>query len=297
MNPPTFSIQLDLPVQERYKELVSFYDIPSISHEIESLYDSFYLPHDISKLLPPQTINKLMYTDEISFWSKTFNIPFYKILLLQLVYELHSGCTTVILNKTMYRTMDWPLVFLKSITYHAIVFNNGRQIYEGICWLGTVGLFTGKNDSFSIAINYRRTKPISIQTFLDNIQRAIKGYYPVSYLVRHVLETNSLDLLERSSVISPVYYIVNPFDGKQPYILIREYESFVKKEDTYVIQTNTDTPTSQPNIMFSHERHSILEHAISNNENIIKTMKTYPILNEDTIYFSILSNTKINIYL
>ena len=303
-----FHINLNLPIEQRYKEVIDSYGdvkIKEIAKNFTQVYKNFLPNNPLIDSAIKVNINlhkkSIMYREEIKFWSKVFDVPFYRVMMLQLLYELNAGCTTICKNGVMIRTMDWPMKFLKDITYTASFSLNGEKIYDGVCWLGSVGIFTGKNTEFSIAINYRRiTSHKSIYDYFKHMhskyKNVIEGYWPVSYLVRNIFEKNYSKLemynaLNTNPVISPTYFTLNYFDHEKfhPVVFQRSPLGCRRFTGKYVIQTNHDCNSSDfENIMYSRERRGLAEHLIKEEKLDLENL-LHPILNEDTIYISILS--------
>ncbi len=311
-----FDIDLDKTVEDRYSEVIKHYTprIESISKKIEEIYHE-YLPkiplfNTSLNILINFHKEKILYYDEIEYWSKIFNINFHKILILQLLYEMNSGCTSVVYKGVMYRTMDWPMEFLKELTYQGRFLKNGRVIYEGICWLGSVGLFTVKSPHYSISINYRRVKNVSLLTLINNYLNLVNMHFPVSYLVRHIVESemdsdSAIDALKKYKIVCPVYYTINVFD-RTPVVIQRDpigFKTYNEEEkNQYTIQTNCDVDKlndvqymNHMNIMNSYERYMQINKILNRKEsrstvnNLLESFSEYPVMNEETIYFCVIS--------
>lgn len=128
-----FIIDLDKKLSRRYKKLIKSYDIKKIGDKLNEVYCQ-YLPkipfinslvsmitsarHKVPVAKPGfcASKSKIMYLDELEFWAKIFGVEFHKILVLQLLYEINSGCSTFVYDNVMYRIMDWPMEFLKEMT-------------------------------------------------------------------------------------------------------------------------------------------------------------------------------------
>lgn len=303
-------LNLDLEPEKRYQCLLVHFDILSIKKEIQNLYKK-YAPQIpgldiILSITTYLTQYKIMYYDEIYYWSNIFEIPFHQAVLMQLLYEINSGCTTIIHTndnekQSMIRTFDWPEPLLTKLLYQASFYKNGKKIFEGICILGSVGIFTGKNDEYSLAINYRRTTDITLSTIFHNFLNTIKSYWPVSYLLRYCLEKSlsfddCVNTLKNSLVISPVYYSINGFCHK-PLIIQRSINSYKEFTGEYTIQTNCDQfddVKEEKDIEYSYDRFFLAKKVIDNkgnkNENdMLKSLLKFPIKREDTIYISIIN--------
>jgi hypothetical protein len=197
--------------------------------------------------------------------------------------------------------MDWAMDFLKEITYQAIFIKNGKPVYEAVCWLGSIGLFTGKSliHDYSLAINYRRVNNMTVGQIMQNYLLATNMNWPVSYLLRNILENEfdhekALYNLSHAKIISPVYYIVNNFNDKATIIRRTPDDKEILQNDI-LIQTNSDDKDSKVDIMDSCKRIKILEKMLlkpCDVDTILKTINKSPIINVETIYFSIISKNK-----
>jgi len=303
------TIDLDKKPAERYCQLISQYNIKTISKRMAQVYEDFKPEISLFDTAISTLVNlhkdKIMYYDEIEFWSRLFGLDFYKVMIMQLLYELNSGCTTFIVpiddTKTMFRTMDWDMDFLRDITYQATFVKNGKQIYEAVCWLGSVGIFTGKSliHDYSLAINYRRMNDISTSQIIQNYLLTINMNWPVSYLLRNVLESEfnyekAFFNLSCAKIISPVYYIINNFNDIAT-IIRRTPDNKEIVQNNILIQTNCDDINSRVNIMDSHTRIKLLDNILCKKpdlETIIKTVNKSPITNISTIYFSVINKNE-----
>lgn len=304
-------INLDLEPEKRYQSLICQFDITQLKKEFQRLYNQ-YLPkfpgiEGIASFITFISQSKIKYYDEIEYWSKIFDMSFHQVVLMQLLYEINSGCTTYISTiegkQVMVRTFDWPEPLLQKIIYHGEYYKNGKKIYEGISILGSVGMFTGKSSTqeYSLAINYRRLNCVTLSTIFNNFCNIMKSYWPVSYLLRHCLETEmdyntTITSLKNACLVSPVYYSVNGFNQK-PLIIQRGPTDFKDITGDYTIQTNCDNENleQQLNIEYSIQRwikvRDILEKEKDFNDIMISTL-TYPIIREDTVYISIITDDK-----
>lgn len=299
----SYILNLDLPPHERFAELLAAFDVTELRAEFNTVYDSL-VPHiplinGGMDVLSRMHANKIMFCDEITFWANALLIPFHKVLLMQLIYEFNAGCTTVVApldgKQVMIRTMDWPMEYLKKVTYHGIFTKGGRVVFEGVCWLGSVGLFTGKNRHYSVAINYRRTHAVSIATILGNYLNAIHAHWPVSYLVRYALENEwqydtTHKILADAPLIAPVYYVLNNYAGA-PCVLMRDPDNCTRVTGKCVIQTNSDDNRHGENIMMSFERFAMADDILRTHHTksaVLERMRKYPVINEDTIYYAVM---------
>lgn len=304
-----FIINLDLEIQHRYVEVIRYFKIDEISKHLNKTYKEF-LPNipGIDSLISisiKSNKDKIKYAEEIKYWSKVLGLKFHKVMLLQLIYELVAGCTTFVKDNIMYRSMDFPLPYLKDMTYGAVFVKNNKIIYEGVCWVGGIGIFTGSCKDYSIAINYRRlpgkNTPFEyVKKIFTKYSKTVNQFFPVSYLTRYIFE-NSLSrieaftLLNGASIIAPTYYILNYHINDEypnplnPVIFQRDSQKCKRLSSNIVIQTNHDiNEMSNENISYSFERYIKTKDFLNSEQNPQELFTSFPILNEDTIYYSVI---------
>jgi hypothetical protein len=296
----------------------------SLRNKYISMYKSFIgiipLRESLLESIIKSNIDTIMYRDEIEYWAKIIGLPFYQVVILQLLYEINSGCTTFVteLNslQTMIRLMDWPCEFLKEITYHGVFYSKGKPIFDAVCWIGSIGIFTARSikSKYMVALNYRRLCNVTIHTIITAyLNTLVASAWPVSYLIRHMLETGEkykqvVQTLETCKLVSPVYYIISSLKLStlsSPLIIQRAPEAHSTIHRLNPIQTNCDNIGSPDNIMFSKERLGIINQILNPDpdpitgivpsnkiktlESVLKQTCVYPIINKDTIYICIMN--------
>lgn len=246
--------------------------------------------------------DKIMHHSEICYIAKKIGMTPFKILLLQLIYETSSACTSAILQTSdqdfFIRTMDWPMDFLKDITIGLNIIKNGVIIGKAVTWLGYLGYLTASNiiDNYTIAINYRRTKMVNITSLMKNLFRTVKLKWPIGYLVRYIIESqysssDARDILIMTELISPCY-ITMYIPQIQSCIITRDCDKTVNVRTEKLIQTNCDWNKTEPDILWSVERRnkvSQIQDLLLKEKNLTETqildyLMIYPIINDETIY-------------
>jgi len=318
-NIPTFDINLDLPVEKRFTHILEWFDFRYIQEAIHDLFKEYCpkVPFIDGMLEWFVDINKekIQYRDEIEFWSQTFNIPFHKAVVMQLLYEINSACTTFVCNlegkNVMIRTFDWPDELIKHLLFQGVYYRGKKKIYEAVSILGAVGIFTGKSclDGYSIAINHRTTTTNLWYGAVKNFSNIYNRHIPVSYLVREVLESGydcakAIDTLKNRKIISPVYYIVNRFNDT-PMIIQRDPTNHKIICDKFVIQSNCDVEEMESylqnkksnltelDITDSVARYTQTKRVLQKHTTLDKVLKCIwrkPVLRWDTLFISIINN-------
>jgi hypothetical protein len=298
------SVILDdkLKATEKWYELEKHFKpiLPDIKKTLKKLLENIIGFWNIPlKLLVNLNMHKIYYLDDLQYFANLFDLELYQIILINLYYELSACCTTLCTkindDNVMFRTMDWPMHFLKQITYKAI-YNNGLDSqYSVISWFGCVGFFTACNKNFAIAINYRRE--IDNSNLLNCVYRTINLHWPSSYLVREIFEknmsiANAYNLLQNSPIISPVYFTFLPVNDKGSIIQRGINSNTIVKATSDLCQTNIDLDNSGSNIMWSKERKEYVKlvnkKIYKSSDEIFKTIKDFPVINNETLYVSVM---------
>ena len=319
-----YIINLNLPPEERWVNLVTEYKDECINafREMEKMIP---LPQAYESMLEnmiKQNMNIIMYKEELISISNILDMPLYKVIMAQLCYEMFSACTSVIVNNVdidnprginvissnvHYRTMDWDMPYLKKLTVELDFRYDDQTKFIATSWVGYIGIMTGMIPrQYSIALNYRR----SDGTILGNVKRALDKYWPVGYLIRDIMEKNTINCdsedtfdetmrrFEDSLLISPCYISICSSSGRN-YIIVRDYNKVaqIKGSADFLVQTNIDPDDTNPNanILWSKERKALATKIIErerssweNNEDVYSSFNKSPIINSQTIYTSIM---------
>lgn len=299
-----YQLNLDLPQSERWVPILNDYvdQFTRISKEIDTLlnnigYNSVYAMVINAGIYSCK--NSMMYYDELVSISDISGISLDKLLIMQLIYELSSACTTVITNdKVMYRTMDWPMLFLKDLTIELEVVSSGEVLFKATTWVGYVGIFTAMNYEYgySVAINYRRTKDVNLMAFISNAISTLSMKWPIGYYVREVFCDNvnydtAKQRFKDALLISPTYISMCSDGGCC--ILTRDADKLYNEQCTLpLIQTNVDFDKSTPDILYSNQRRIICQKVLKNSNDIAADLSIFPIINDETIYCNVIDPTK-----
>lgn len=303
-----YTINLDLPPNERWTILLNDYKehYPRIEKEIDAILNNVGYNSIFSTLINAAINNykdSIMYYEELVTISKVTNIPFDKLLIMQLMYEMSAACTTCVSNdKVMYRTMDWPMLFLKDITVELEFTKHNKSIFKATSWVGYVGIFTGMNyeQKYSVAVNYRRTKEINFLTLISNAISAFNMKWPVGYMVREVLSNNlsyydAKNQFSYVGLISPTYITMC---GKDECCqLTRDADKLYKEvNELPLVQTNVDCDKTQPDILYSNNRRKVAKEVLYKECNYNVGLSVFPIINEETIYCNVIDPINVTYY-
>merc|ERR1712137_58620 len=217
---PTYKVDLDLPAEERWSEVIAnnLQEIHGartlIKQELKDLLGPFV--NGLIDLLGG-TVGSIanqfvLLGKEVSGFAKATGLALVEVLILQFMYEAASCCTSIVINgpngyPVHIRTMDWEFDFLKALTIEVQFFKGGKPLFTTTTWPGYLGVLTGmKPNAFSVSVNFR----IKGDSYLVNAGKALTRSWPIGFLVRDVLETDStyeqaVGHLSGSGLIAPVY--------------------------------------------------------------------------------------------
>ena len=274
---------------------------PNLVQEIRSFlqpYSTMMTGIRLALFLAPKSA--IFHYDEIEYFSKAIGLEFHEILVMQLIYELSSACTTGVMSTPhgplFFRTMDWEMDFLKRLTIGLDLTRGGRPVGRVLTWVGYVGYLTAMTDSYNIAINYRRTQDLSVSSILNNLYRIITRRWPVGYLVREIIDREmsasaAKMTLQESQLVTPCYITLHCKDQSIDSVVItRDPQGSADVRTTDLVQCNVDHDKEEPNILYSLERRSTfrrIERGITpldSLDEIVKPLTIFPIVNDHTIY-------------
>lgn len=310
----TYKINLDLPGCVRWNNLIDDHkkELKLAVTEIDKMLDGMGINNSMAMSCAKVAINgfstfaDILYEDELRSISKRADIPFTKLVLMQLCYEFFSACTSIVTNvdgrNVHYRTMDWEMPVLKHLTVKLKFYKDNELLYEAVSWAGCVGIMTAMvPKEYSIALNFR----LSNGNIVSNIFKMFKSKWLVSYAIRYVLDSGydfakAHHFLTKAQLISPCYFtLCNP--RGESYVIVRDPEKTIRIDsstyDNCLIQTNLDHPDNPfgDDLLMSKERHAMAIGLIKGKKyvwgsvNELKhAMGRYPVINDLTIYVSVM---------
>jgi N-acylethanolamine-hydrolysing acid amidase len=308
---PTFKINLDLPARQRWTEVSLFYKdkIDAAIKEAEQMLGTGTLAWVVENGFTALThIGGIMYSEELKGIAEVLNQPVGKVALLQLAYESSTCCTSIVTNgpdgkPIHFRSMDWTMPSLMPLTLNVQFMKDNKIVFTGTTWCGYVGLLTGmRHDGYAISINYRRCKDGSL---LSNLWSAVTSCFPISFLVREVLETfdnykDAVTALTKTDLIAPCYITVSGINRNEGTIITRnryisENPLVLNSNNPFIIQTNNDhwgnddSEFEWQDIEFSRLRRKFVSNYLNpksnpTNSDMWNLMDSVPIESFDTLY-------------
>lgn len=305
---PFFDFDLSQTAEQRWKPIIDSFQnqLPALRQTLRGILAQYGMT--VTALKPVYWLtpaSKIIHYDEICYIAERIGMEPFEILLVQLIYETSSACSVGVFKvqgqELFFRTMDWPMLFLKDITIGLNVQKNGVLIAKVTSWLGYVGFLTATSidastSKYTIAINYRRTQPMTTSALFNNFIRTLSMNWPIGYLIRYVIESrlsihHAEWLLGNANLISPTY-ITLYVPKIKTVIFTRDPDRTVDKRNTDLVQTNCDCDKNEPDILWSIDRRRLMHEVESmlhgtndiKVERVLAKLMRNPIINNETIY-------------
>jgi len=256
---PTFQINLDLPPERRWKEVILAKKqfIQNYTQMVLQKLEYPALSLFISKIYGRSFFRNTEFAREIQGIAHYSNLSFSEIFLMNYMYESFASCTSIV-----YENENGDVVLGHNLDYyftvpmaHSIVlvefYKGGKMLYKAHSVAGQIGVFTGlKPDNYAITLNQRETG--DIETHLKEL--FINRVYPVIYNIRLGLEKAStfidaIGFFSNVELGSPCYFTLCGTKHNQGAIITRNPTNVsnittLQADDGgdgwFLVQTNSD---------------------------------------------------------
>jgi len=323
--PKVYEINLDLPYEERWKNVLTAHK-EQIDHFRKKI---------IVKYLPTKWIDffsyplakryNFEYAEEIKAMADILEIPFTELFMLNFMYESAALCSSLVMedpshNLILARTLDFGLSStIAPLVFHGKYYKNGKLLYETVDVAGFLGLVTGiKPNQYAFSINEYFTKdeiPVlkQAQLLFRYGKQIYNGKLPPPYIVRKAFEEAEnyeelVRILLDTETTSRVHYIVaGPNKGQGAVItkaldVIEVFETLDPENGRWFLaQTNyvktKDDPKGDNRRTAETERLDDLGRKRVSHESIMDNiMNLYPTFNAHTIHTTLMqpNNNYIN---
>ncbi|KAK3098609.1 hypothetical protein FSP39_021198 [Pinctada imbricata] len=315
--PPRYQINLDLPEEQRWTELMKNY--AQIGPDAYNVIYSYV--HSLPPPLPNITIKVIEmvaadvdqylpspYAAEMRGIAKSLNIDLGLIVGMNILYDVTAFCTSIVMQDSKgviwhARNLDYSYTdMLRNITVQVDFIQNNKTVYSGVTYAGYVGLLTGmRPKAFTITIDERDQGAWWENFLIGIIDRKAE---PIGFLIRDVLanETTFESAVKRLSFTTTeasAYFIVGGV-GKDEGVVITKGR--IAPVDTwqldtangrwYEVETNYDHWGPVPKTDDRRDPANKKMVAMGQNvtvDNLFDVMSTVPVLNDDTTYTIIMS--------
>jgi hypothetical protein len=305
---PVFKINLDLPIKDRYKEILQIYtDKIKVYAAVTSLLPFPFLTKRFFHFMINKQTQDPDWYEYIEAVSEITGISLNDAVMLSVTYDI--ACTSVIIqsdnNKIfMGRNLDFGTYFvITHLMYESEYYKNNILLYKGVGLAGFRGGINGmKPGKFSVSLNLRKSNEYRF----GSLYRIYEGKLTPNFNLMKVLEKadsyeEALEMLKNNKLSSSVYYSLAGVNKNEGVIISRNYDSIyhIDKLDVnsgkwYLVVTNTDLDKEE--IKGEERRCPTQENILKigkeniNYENLFsEVMSVYPTNNLITAYTTIQS--------
>lgn len=309
----SFVIDLDLAPADRWKEVM------------ESRLETFHTTMDwiVDHSIPPNMLSKFITALNLvqDFWPK----PEYRaeitgiaratgrdpglILLLNLVYELSAGCTSIVAQHSdgsvwHGRNLDFDIPRLQDLVVD-VHFTQGKDlVYQGTTYAGYIGVLTGvKPNAFSLSQDQRETGDPIWENLLEFlVTKGKAAAYP--FLYRDLFKwadtyDEALEVIVNTPTIAPAYAILAGTQPGEGAVVSRDRDTAVDvwtlSDDRWFLVETNDDHWKPPN----DDRREAANHSMSKYtpqsigaDALWDVMTQHPTLNELTTYTAVMNADK-----
>eukprot|EP00949_MAST-11_sp_MAST-11-sp1_P003083 g3083.t1 len=236
---PLYVVDLDAPAGDRWETIVKDFaeHLPSVAKLAEDILGDGVISSLTTGVFAMATrLGRVYFAEELEGIANATGLPLGRVVLLQIAYEAFAACTSIVVDgqdghPLHMRTMDWEMPELQQLTIQVDFVSGGQTVFRATTWAGYVGVLTGmRPQGYSVSVNYRRTElgaSDGVGGIFRNMQRGAAGHWPVSFLVREVLETensfhSACDAFRMSELMAPVYLTIAGVRPGEGLVLARD---------------------------------------------------------------------------
>jgi len=308
-DPKTWIVNLDASPLDRWPwtEMLPIYN-ESIQQAL-ALIDEF-IPseweQDVVEEMALIALNYLGdYADEIRSGAKQLNIPLAQATLLNIIYEVEAGCTSIVAvndNGEIFhgRNLDFSLAsVLRSLVINVDFQSGGKTVYMGTTYAGYVGLLTGmRPNSFAISANQRDSGYL-IENLLEAL--LVPGTNAACFLIRDTLGnfaefSSAVKNLANEPLVAPIYLIASGVQPNQGVVITRDRNGAadvwaLNSTMWFEVQTNWDHWEPDPDGRRDTANRGMqkLGQSRLNFPGLFSVLSTVPVLNKSTTYTTLMS--------
>ncbi|KAM5193576.1 N-acylethanolamine-hydrolyzing acid amidase-like [Mantella aurantiaca] len=310
---PRYNISLDLPPEQRWKTILSYYNHTYLKESMEFVFETVVPKWARAIICPLAEVDIILfvrepYAGEMRGIARTLGISVGYVLAINFAYEATAYCTSIIAQDTkgnIYhgRNLDYDFPdILRNLTMDLDFIHNGKIAYTGTTFLGYVGLWTGQSPyKFTVSGDAREKG----HWWENAISAFFKRSSPVSWLVRDALN-NARDFeaaalhLSKTPIIADTYYIMGGTKPREGLVITRNRNGPAdlwpldpQNGEWFHVETNYDHWTTPP--AFDDRRTPAINalnatgQANINAESLFKVLSVEPVLNHLTIYTTTMS--------
>ncbi|KAL5016852.1 hypothetical protein ScPMuIL_006441 [Solemya velum] len=312
--PPHFTVNLDLPEEERWNGVIAKYGdyIKQAAKEIINQVPVEAMPlvemiaADIDKYLPSP------YAGEMRGIAKSANMNLGDVVIVNIIYDVTAFCTSIgaqDTNGTIWhaRNLDYRYRFtdmLRNVTISVDFQRRGQTVYSSVTYAAYIGILTGqKPHKFTVTVDERDRGAWWMNALMAILYSKAK---PMSFLVRDVLESSenfddAVDTLSNTLTDASEYFIVagtKPGEGaiitKGRLAPLDIWKLNLTAGRWFEVETNYDHWVEPP--AHDDRRHPAINAMEKLGQNQIDkmhlfndVMSLHPVLNNRTVYTVVMS--------
>ncbi|XP_077987044.1 N-acylethanolamine-hydrolyzing acid amidase-like [Glandiceps talaboti] len=320
---PRFVLNLDLPPEERWLDIASYWGKDEIQDYMKQIIARFvpeslvpaidFIAADIGTYLPSP------YKEEIISLAEYAEINIGDMVALNIVYDVTAFCTSIVAQDTNGiiwhgRNLDYPFGdILRNLTLIFDAQKNGETIYTATSFIGYTGVLTGmKPHHYTASIDQRDTGSI-LGNLVEVVNALIKHKSNfVSFLLRDTLTSvtyfdDAVEKLAYTEIVAPVYYIVGGIGPNEGAVITRNRKTaedvwFIDMDQDrwFLVETNFDhweppPPHGNRRIPAINAMKKVGQDNI-NNKTMFDVMSVHPVLNTYTAYTAVMSASRPTTY-
>eukprot|EP00437_Effrenium_voratum_P010470 CAMPEP_0181422930 /NCGR_PEP_ID=MMETSP1110-20121109/13868_1 /TAXON_ID=174948 /ORGANISM="Symbiodinium sp., Strain CCMP421" /LENGTH=414 /DNA_ID=CAMNT_0023546043 /DNA_START=49 /DNA_END=1290 /DNA_ORIENTATION=+ len=252
---PTFHVNLDLPPEQRYKEISEYYseEIRAMIQQFRGTLERKFSPAEQAEWLQVGAAHGTEFLAELRGVAQAVNMTndMNLFVLFNMLYELESPtmCSGFLAadsnGKVVHgRNMDYQFLFTMpdgstkdwpDVTYEGIFWKGGKKLFTNINWPLWIGIHTAmRYNGWTFEQNTRLLK----NDHHLNLQSAKNGGRKFGWIARKALETipdfhTALSLFNGTKFMAPQYFIMAGAG---------DYEGAIISMDRNGAESEADTP-------------------------------------------------------
>ncbi|XP_043825447.1 N-acylethanolamine-hydrolyzing acid amidase [Dromiciops gliroides] len=310
--PPRFNVSLDEAATQRWLPVLRHFD-PGFLRAALATVIRETVPSWVHEALKPLTakMDKFLpqpFEGEIRGICDVLNITVGDGILINLAYEFSAFCTSIIAQDTsgnIYHGRNLDYAFgnlLRKLTIDVQYKKNGQIAYTGTTFVGYIGLWTGQSPKKFTISGDERAKGFWWE---NAVAALLRKYCPVSWLLRNTLEEAenfeaAVIKLAKTPIVADVYYIVGGVSPKEGVVITRNRGGVVDiwpldptNGEWFRVETNYDhwkpTPPWDDRRTPAIKALNTTGQENINLDTLFKVLSVFPVLNNLTIYTTVMS--------
>lgn len=269
-SPKVYEINLDLPFEERYREVITDFK-PALDkllshlwlkHMPIGIFDSVTYP--IARYYNPE------FADHIQALANLADLSFTKVFLLNFMFDFAAACSSVLVQGTDDKVihayvLDFGITpYVANLIYHGKYYKDGELLFEAIEAAGYTGLLAGhKPNGYTFSINeyfvdYDIKIHKHIKLAVSYVKQVFNRKISPPFVVRKAFEqANDFDsfvkALCETETISRAHYTVGGPEKGQGVVISKfqdEVHTLVRldpdKGKWFIAQTNYEQDVEDP---------------------------------------------------